>query len=119
DIEFRGVCFSYEAQPGRSALHDLSFKVAPGETVAIVGPSGAGKTTIFSLLLRYYDPQAGSVLVDGTNIRETDPAELRKRIALVPQDPAGFATSIADNIGFGRPDAARSEIVGAARTALA
>jgi len=118
-IEFRGVSFSYEAQSDRSALHDLSFRIAPGETVAIVGPSGAGKTTIFSLLLRYYDAETGSVLIDGVDVRDADPAEIRKRIALVPQDPTVFAASVADNIGFGRPGAGREEIVAAARTALA
>ncbi|MCB0100234.1 MAG: ATP-binding cassette domain-containing protein, partial [Caldilineaceae bacterium] len=87
--------------------------------VAIVGPSGAGKTTIFSLLLRFYDPASGTILVDGVDLREADPAALRSRIALVPQDSTVFAASIAENIGFGRPGASRSEIEAAARTAMA
>lgn len=118
-VEFRDVAFAYPARPERSALHGLSFRVEPGETVAIVGPSGAGKTTIFSLLLRFYDPQAGAVLVDGVDLCQADPAEARSRIAIVPQDVTVFAASAADNIGFGRPGASRAEIEQAARDALA
>jgi ATP-binding cassette subfamily B protein len=118
-VEFSGVCFSYAAQPDRSALHGLSFRVEPGETVAIVGPSGAGKTTIFSLLLRYYDAADGTVMIDGVDIRHADPREVRRRIAVVPQDVTIFAASIADNIGFGRPDAGKNDIRAAADVALA
>jgi ATP-binding cassette subfamily B protein len=118
-IEFRNVSFAYAAQPERSALHGLSFRVEPGETVAIVGPSGAGKTTIFSLLLRYYDPVSGWVAVDGVDTAQADPREVRSRIAVVPQDSTVFAASIADNIGFGKPGASTAEIRAAAQTALA
>ncbi len=97
------VHFAYPSRPDDPRLHGLSFDVAPGETVAIVGPSGAGKSTVFSLLLRFYDPQQGAVKIDGVDARSTDPDELRKRIAIVPQDVTIFAASIHDNIAFGRP----------------
>ncbi|WP_274627445.1 ABC transporter transmembrane domain-containing protein [Arvimicrobium flavum] len=118
-VEFRDVSFSYAAQPDRSALHGLSFRIEPGETVAIVGPSGAGKTTIFSLLLRYYDPVSGSVTVDGVDLREADPREARRRMAVVPQDVTIFAASVGDNIAFGRPGANEADIRRAAETAHA
>ncbi len=118
-VEFRDVSFAYAAQPDRSALHGLSFRIEPGETVAIVGPSGAGKTTIFSLLLRYYDPVSGSVTVDGVDLREADPREARRRMAVVPQDVTIFAASVGDNIGFGRPGASEADIRRAAETAHA
>ncbi|MFC5586301.1 ABC transporter transmembrane domain-containing protein [Nitratireductor kimnyeongensis] len=119
EVAFESVSFAYPTRPGRSALHGLSFNVNPGETVAIVGPSGAGKTTIFSLLLRYYDPNGGRVLVDGVDTRQVDPLALRGRMAIVPQDVTIFAASAAENIAFGRPDARRAEIEAAARAALA
>jgi ATP-binding cassette, subfamily B, bacterial len=118
-VEFRDVSFSYAAQPDRSALHGVSFRIEPGETVAIVGPSGAGKTTIFSLLLRYYDPASGGVAIDGVDLKSADPAEARARIAVVPQDVAIFAMSVAENIGFGRPGASETDIRAAAATAYA
>jgi ATP-binding cassette, subfamily B, bacterial len=118
-VEFRDVSFAYPARPGQSALKGLSFQAAPGETVAIVGPSGAGKTTIFSLLLRFYDPQGGAVLIDGVDISQADPAEARRRLAVVPQDVTVFAATVAANIGFGRPGATRAEIETAARDAHA
>src|SRR5690606_18701460 len=98
---------------------DLSFAVKPGETVAIVGPSGAGKSTVFSMLLRFYDPDQGAVLVDGVDISKADPKHLREGLAIVPQDVTVFATTVAENIGFGRPGASREEIEAAARAALA
>jgi ATP-binding cassette, subfamily B, bacterial len=118
-VEFRNVEFSYPARPDRAAVHSLNFAVKPGETVAIVGPSGAGKTTVFALLQRFYDPQEGQVLMDGVDLRDAYPAEVRGRIAVVPQDVTIFAASVADNIGFGRPGASEQDIEAAARAAHA
>jgi ATP-binding cassette subfamily B protein len=100
-------------------LDGVSFRVAPGEKVAIVGPSGAGKSTIFHLLLRYYDPTAGRIMLDGVRLSDLDPAALRARIALVPQDSVMFAASVADNIRFGRPDASDAAMRRAAEHAHA
>src|SRR5713226_6203242 len=106
--------------PGRGVvLDDISFRVSPGEKLAIVGPSGAGKSTIFHLLLRFYDPVAGAIFFDGVRICDADPQELRRRMALVAQDVVVFAASVADNIRFGRPEAADAEIERAAELALA
>jgi ATP-binding cassette subfamily B protein len=118
-ISFDDVSFSYPARPDRAAVHGLSFQVKPGETVAIVGPSGAGKSTVFSLILRFYDPESGRVVIDGVDLREADPAAIRQRIAIVPQDVTIFAASAADNIGFGRQGASNAEIEAAAKAALA
>lgn len=118
-VEFSDVHFFYPSRPGRSALHGLSFSVKPGETVAIVGASGAGKSTVFSLLLRFYDPQKGRVAVDGVDARDVLPEALRERIAIVPQDTTIFAASIHDNIAFGRPDASRDDVRAAAIAAQA
>lgn len=118
-ISFDDVSFSYPARPDRAAVHGLSFQVKPGETVAIVGPSGAGKSTVFSLILRFYDPETGRIAIDGVDVREADPAAVRERIAIVPQDVTIFAASARDNIGFGRPGATNAEIEAAARDALA
>jgi ATP-binding cassette subfamily B protein len=118
-ISFDDVSFSYPARPDRAAVHGLSFQVKPGETVAIVGPSGAGKSTVFSLILRFYDPESGRVVIDGVDVREADPAAVRQRIAIVPQDVTVFAASVRDNIGFGRQGASDAEIEAAAKAALA
>ena len=103
EVAFEDVRFSYPTRPNVSALDGVSFHVRQGEKVAIVGPSGAGKSTIFHLLLRFYDPIAGRVTLDGVRLADLDPADLRSRIALVPQDSVMFATSVRDNIRFGRP----------------
>ncbi len=105
--------------PDDKAIHDLSLDIAPGETVAVVGPSGAGKSTLFQLALRFYDPQEGRVTLDGVDLRDADPAEIRKRIALVPQDTVLFAASARDNLRYGRWDASEDEIVEAAKAANA
>ena len=118
-IAFEHVGFAYPTRERDAVVRDLAFTVRPGERVAIVGPSGAGKTTIFQLLTRFYDPTTGRVLVDGVDIRETDPAAVRARIALVPQDPAIFSASVADNIRFGRPEASDAEVRAAAERAAA
>ena len=119
ELVFDHVAFAYPTRPDAPALHDLSFRVAPGETVAIVGPSGAGKSTVFQLLMRFYDPVAGRVLVDGVDLAQADPSDIRARIALVPQDPVIFGASIADNIRYGRGDAPLAAVRAAAERAAA
>jgi ATP-binding cassette, subfamily B, bacterial len=118
-VEFRDVDFAYPGRPNVPVLDRLSFRVAPGEKLALVGPSGAGKSTIFQLILRFYDPVSGNISFDGVGLTEVDPAELRARIALVPQDAVVFGTSIRENIQFGRPDATDAEIDKAAEAAHA
>lgn len=119
EIVFDDVTFAYPARPDLPALHGVSFAIRPGETVAIVGPSGAGKSTVFSLILRFYDPDSGKVVMEGVDIAEADPACVRARTAIVPQDVTIFAASVRDNIAFGRPGATDAEIEQAARDALA
>jgi ATP-binding cassette subfamily B protein len=119
EVGFEHVSFRYPARQDAPVLHEVSFRVQPGEKVAIVGPSGAGKSTIFHLLLRFYDPLAGAVTFDGVRVADADPVELRSRIALVPQDAVIFATSVRENIRFGRPDATDQEVERAAELALA
>ena len=119
EIAFRDVSFSYPLRPETNALDRVSFHAAPGERVALVGPSGAGKTTIFALLLRFYDASRGTVEVDGVAVNEADLAGLRARFALVPQEPALFADTVAANIAYGATDATKSEIEAAAKTAYA
>ena len=116
-VRFQDVTFTYPARPDRPALADFSLTVEPGETVALVGPSGAGKTTVFQLLLRFYDPQAGRVLIDGVDIAAADPAEIRACIGLVPQDPVIFGADGWANIRYGRPDATDAEVRAAAEAA--
>ncbi|HEV3242137.1 MAG TPA: ABC transporter transmembrane domain-containing protein [Methyloceanibacter sp.] len=119
EIAFRDVTFHYPSRPAISALNGVSFQVRSGERVAIVGPSGAGKTTVFALLLRFYDPQKGTVAVDGVPVNKADLHALRSRFAIVPQEPALFADTVAANIGYGVGEASRSEIEKAARAAFA
>ena len=119
EVAFADVRFAYPTRPTVSALNGVSFHVRRGEKVAIVGPSGAGKSTIFHLLLRYYDPAAGRITFDGVRLADLDPADLRARIALVPQDSVMFATTVGDNIRFGRPDASDAEVARAAELAHA
>jgi ATP-binding cassette subfamily B protein len=118
-VAFAGVTFRYPSRPGSPALAGFDLEVSPGETVALVGPSGAGKTTVFALLLRFHDPEAGRVTIDGVDLARADPAEARARIALVPQDPVIFAASAADNIRYGRPEASDAEVRRAAEAAAA
>ena len=119
DITFQDVTFHYPARPELPALNGFSLSVAPGETVALVGPSGAGKSTVLRLLLRFYDPQSGRVALDGVDLREADPGEVRARLALVAQDAALFSGSALDNIRFGRHDADEAAVRAAARSAQA
>jgi len=118
-LTFENVIFNYPSRPKYSALDDVSFDVKPGQTVAIVGPSGAGKTTIIQLLLRFYDPQGGSILLDGVDLRDMRREDFRKAISLVPQDPVIFANSVLENIRFGRQDASDAEVISAANLAAA
>jgi len=119
ELAFHDVCFAYPGHEGGAVLRDVSFRVAPGETVAIVGPSGAGKSTLFQLALRFYDPGSGSVMLDGVDIARLDPVDLRAEIALVPQDAFIFGATVADNIAYGAPGATREAVVAAAKQAAA
>jgi ATP-binding cassette subfamily B protein len=119
EVSFDHVRFRYPTRQDAPVLDDVSFRVQPGEKVAIVGPSGAGKSTIFHLLLRFYDPISGAVTFDGVRVADADPVELRRRIALVPQDAVIFAATVRENIRFGRPDATDQEVKQAAELALA
>ncbi len=119
EIAFDAVTFRYPTRPEVSALNAVSFVVEPGQTVALVGPSGAGKTTVLQLLMRFYDPQGGRVLLDGVPLCDMARVDFRSAMALVPQDPVIFAASARDNIRFGRPDASDAEVGAAARAAAA
>ncbi|MGR3593843.1 MAG: ABC transporter transmembrane domain-containing protein [Limimaricola soesokkakensis] len=119
EITFEDVSFSYPSRPDVSALDHVSVSIRSGETVALVGPSGAGKTTMIQLLLRFWDPATGRVLLDGTDLRDMARPAFRRQMALVPQDPVIFADTARENIRFGRPDATDEEVEQAARAAAA
>jgi ATP-binding cassette subfamily B protein/subfamily B ATP-binding cassette protein MsbA len=116
-IRFNGVSFGYD--PGRPVLHDINLEVERGETIALVGATGAGKTTLVSLIPRFYDPWQGQVMLDGTDIRDIELASLRKQVSLVLQDPFLLPLSIAENIAYGRPEASGEEVIAAAVAANA
>jgi ATP-binding cassette, subfamily B, bacterial len=119
EVRFERVTFHYPSRPDAAALADFSLSVARGEKVALVGPSGAGKSTVFQLLLRYYDPDAGAITLDGVELKHADPLALRRRLALVPQDPVIFGASVLDNVRYGRPEAGDADVLAACEAAYA
>lgn len=119
DLIFKDVVFSYESNPDQRVLKGISFEIKKGEKLAIVGPSGAGKSTIVNLILRFYNPESGSILIDGKNIKEHALTDYRNQLAVVPQDVFLFGGSILDNIKYGNTDASFEEVVNAAKAANA
>ncbi|MFO1188548.1 MAG: ABC transporter transmembrane domain-containing protein [Alphaproteobacteria bacterium] len=119
DVAFADVTFHYASRPERPALADFSLSVKSGECVALVGPSGSGKTTVFNLLLRFYDPERGTIRLDGVDLKTARPADIRSRIGIVPQDPVIFSADAWENISYGRPGASEAEIRAAADAAQA
>jgi ATP-binding cassette subfamily B protein len=118
-VGFERVGFRYPTRPEAPALDDFSLHIAPGERVALVGPSGAGKTTVFQMLLRFYDPASGTVSIDGVPLTEVDPAQARARVALVPQEAVIFAMSVLDNVRYARPEASLDDVKRACAAAYA
>jgi len=118
-VQFEHITFHYPSRPAQPALRDFSLRIAPGETVALVGASGAGKSTVFQLLLRFYDPGQGRILIDDAPTREVALSELRSRMAIVPQDAVIFSASVMENIRYGRPGASDGEVTAAAQAAFA
>ena len=118
-VAFEAIQFNYPSRPQQAALDAVSLSIEPGETVALVGPSGAGKTTLFQLLLRFYDPQSGGIRLNGVDTRELRLADLRASIGLVPQDSVIFSNSAMENIRYGRPEARDEEVIAAAKAAFA
>ena len=118
-VALKNVSFNYPSRPDQSAMRDVDLDIRPGETVALVGPSGAGKTTVIQLIQRFWDPKSGEVTLDGIDLRDMARADFRDAIALVPQDPVIFATTARENIRFGRPEASDAEVEAAARAAHA
>ena len=118
-LSFRNVTFRYPSRPETAALRDFTLEIEPGETIAIVGPSGAGKSTIFQLVERFYDPQGGTIRMDGVPLTSADPADIRARLALVPQDGVLFSANARDNLRYGKWDATDDQIWHAARAANA
>lgn len=116
-IRFENVSFSYPTRPAVSIFKDLNFEIPQGTNVAIVGPSGGGKSTIAALLLRFYNPASGRVLINGTDISTMNAKSLRRKIGVVAQEPVLFSGTVAENISYGKPHATRSEIIAAARKA--
>lgn len=119
EIAFEGVNFNYPARPEIPALRDVNLTIQPGETVALVGPSGAGKTTIIQMIQRFYDPLSGQITLDGMPLKDMDRHHFRRHMALVPQDPVIFAATARENIRFGRPNATDAEVEAAAKAAAA
>lgn len=118
-VQFDAVTFCYPSRPEQPALEQFSLQVDPGEKLALVGPSGAGKTTVFQLLLRFYDPASGVIRLDGVDLKCADPQQVRRRIAVVPQEPAIFAASVSENVRYGRPGASDGEVRAACEAAFA
>lgn len=118
-VDFADVSFNYPSRPGTAALESFTLSVAPGETIALVGPSGAGKSTVFQLLLRFYDTTLGTICVEGVDIQAADPIDLRKRFALVPQEPVIFGATAFENIAYGADRASVKEVEAAAKAAMA
>ena len=119
EITFEEVSFNYPSRPDQAATQGLNLVAEQGKVLALVGPSGAGKTTLFELLQRFYDPQVGRITLGGTDIRQLDPEDLRQQMALVPQQPALFSSDVFHNIRYGKPDASDEEVISAAKKAHA